>query len=95
MPTKSRRSPHTQAEEGAKPDILPAQCRAGRALVDLALNELARRAVVSRNVVASFESGVSTPSRDNLAALRGVLEEAGVEFTDGEAPGVRLRKGEA
>jgi hypothetical protein len=32
------------------------------------------------------------PTRNNLAAIQRVLEEAGVEFTNGDAPGVRPRK---
>jgi hypothetical protein len=31
------------------------------------------------------------PTRNNLAAIQRVLEEAGVEFTNGDAPGVRVR----
>jgi hypothetical protein len=30
---------------------------------------------------------------NNLAARTRVLEESGVEFTDGDQPGARLRKG--
>jgi hypothetical protein len=39
-----------------------------------------------------FEKGRRVPNRNNLAAIQRVLEEAAVEFTNGDAPGVRLRK---
>jgi hypothetical protein len=32
------------------------------------------------------------PTTNNLAAIQRALEEAGVEFTNGEQPGVRMRK---
>ena len=48
--------------------------------------------MVSRNVIIDFEKGRRVPNRNNLAAIQRVLEEAGVEFTNGDAPGVRLRK---
>ncbi len=53
---------------------------------------LADGAMVSRNVIIDFEKGRRVPNRNNLAAIQRVLEEAGVEFTNGDAPGVRLRK---
>jgi predicted transcriptional regulator len=73
--------------------ITPAQCRAARALVEMDQAVLARRAVVPRNVIVDFEKGSRIPLANNLAAITRVLEESGVEFTDGDQPGVRLRKG--
>ncbi len=74
--------------------ILPSQCRAARALLDMDHAELARRAVVSRDTITDFENGGRTPSAKNLAAIRAALETSGVIFIDenGEGPGVRLRK---
>ncbi|MEA2877055.1 MAG: hypothetical protein QOF14_2251 [Hyphomicrobiales bacterium] len=53
---------------------------------------LAEAAMVNRGVIIDFEKGRREPNRNNLAAIQRVLEEAGVEFTNGDAPGVRLRK---
>ena len=53
---------------------------------------LAEAAAVSRNVIIDFEKGRRVPGRNNLAAIKRALEDAGVEFTNGDAPGVRLRK---
>jgi len=72
--------------------ITPAQCRAARGLVEMDQAVLADGAMVSRNVIIDFEKGRRVPNRNNLAAIQRVLEEAGVEFTNGDAPGVRLRK---
>lgn len=71
--------------------ISPAQCRAARALLNISQSDLAARAQVARATVTDFERGSRTPTRANLAALTSALESAGVAFTDGEAPGVRLR----
>ena len=74
--------------------LLPSQCRAARALLDVDHAELARRAVVPRDAIADFENGSRTLSQDRIAAIRAALEAAGVIFIDenGEGPGVRLRK---
>jgi predicted transcriptional regulator len=75
--------------------IIPAQCRAARALIDMDKADLARKAVVSRNVIVDFERGSRTPLANNLAAIKRVLEESGVEFIaeNGGGPGVRPTKG--
>ena len=72
--------------------ISPAQCRAARGLIAMEQAVLAEAANVSRNVIIDFEKGRRVPGRNNLAAVQRVLEKAGVEFTNGDAPGVRLRK---
>jgi DNA-binding transcriptional regulator YiaG len=72
--------------------ISPAQCRAARGLIAMDQAVLAEAANVSRNVIIDFEKGRRVPTRNNLAAIQRVLEKAGVEFTNGDAPGVRPRK---
>ena len=71
--------------------ITPAQCRAARGLIELDQAHLAQRAHVSRNVIVDFEKGRRTPTVNNLAAIRAALEAVGVEFTNGDQPGVRMR----
>jgi transcriptional regulator with XRE-family HTH domain len=73
----------------------PAQSRAARALLDWSQETLAARASVSVTTLRNFERGASVPVTNNLAAIRTALETAGVEFTNGGAPGVRLRKASA
>ena len=74
--------------------ILPSQCRAARALIEMDQAELTRWAAVPLRVIAGFENGSLTPSANNLVAIRAALEAASVIFIDenGEGPGVRLRK---
>ena len=76
----------------APPTISAAQCRAGRALIEMDQGQLARRSVVSTDAIADFENGSRTPIESSLAAIRAALEFAGVIFIDGEEPGVKLRK---
>ncbi len=39
-----------------------------------------------------LEKGDGDPQRRTVDAIRAALEAAGVEFTDGETPGLRLKK---
>jgi transcriptional regulator with XRE-family HTH domain len=55
--------------------------------------ELAEAAGVSRSTVVDFERGIRIPHRNNLAAIRRVLESAGIEFTSEDGGiGVRLTR---
>jgi hypothetical protein len=65
---------------------------AARGLVDMDQRMLADGAMVTPGVIIDFEKERRVPTRNNLAAIQRVLEEAGVEFTNGDAPGVRLRR---
>jgi hypothetical protein len=70
--------------------MTPAQCRAARALINMALSDLAAAARVPPAIVWDLETGIAAPSEANVNALRRVFENAGVEFIEG---GVRVRKG--
>jgi hypothetical protein len=81
--------------------VTPDQMKAARALLGWSRTRLAAWSDTTSHVVTTFEqTGQVAPIRrnswpeqiDTLAALRGALEEAGVEFTDGAVPGVQLRK---
>jgi transcriptional regulator with XRE-family HTH domain len=69
--------------------ILPVQCRMARAALGLGIRELAAAAKVSIDTVARFERGDELKER-TIDALQRALEAAGVEFTNGAQPGVRL-----
>jgi len=69
--------------------IVPVQCRMARAALGLGVRELAAAAKVSIDTVARFERGDELKER-TIDALQRALEAAGVEFTDGDQPGVRL-----
>jgi transcriptional regulator with XRE-family HTH domain len=72
--------------------MTPEQCRAARGLKDWSQTKLAAEAKVGESTVRNFEAGRSIPVPNNLAAIRSALEAVGVEFTNGDQPGVRLRK---
>lgn len=74
--------------------ITPAQCRAGRALVEISREKLAQSSQVAVRTVTDFERGAREPIRNTLHALRQALENAGVEFIaeNGGGPGVRLKR---
>jgi transcriptional regulator with XRE-family HTH domain len=72
--------------------ISSAQCRAARALINMDQAVLAAAANVSRALIIDFEKGRRVPGHNNLTAIQRALEEAGVEFTNGNAPGARLKK---
>jgi ribosome-binding protein aMBF1 (putative translation factor) len=71
--------------------ISPAQCRAARGLVDLSQQELALAAKVGVVTVRQFEAGAAQPRNSTAEVIQRALEAAGVEFTNGDAPGVRLK----
>jgi transcriptional regulator with XRE-family HTH domain len=71
--------------------LLAVQCRMARAALGLGVRELAALAKVSIDTVVRFERGDELKER-TVDALRGALEAAGVEFTNGHQPGVRFAK---
>jgi ribosome-binding protein aMBF1 (putative translation factor) len=60
----------------------PEQCRAARAWLAWSQQDLADRAHVGLSTVKTFESGLRKPIANNLVALRGALEGAGMVFVD-------------
>jgi transcriptional regulator with XRE-family HTH domain len=68
--------------------VTSAQIRASRGLLDWTVGDLAERAGVPRNTLSNIETGAYAGAPETLAAIRRVLERAGVEFTNGDAPGV-------
>ncbi len=70
------------------------QIAAARALVGLTQAELAKKAKISVPTLKRMEAsdGPAAGLTNNVAAVRAALEAAGVEFTNGDQPGVKLRK---
>lgn len=64
--------------------MTPAQCSEARIL--------ARMSQAGLSGAAFVPPGRSMPSDDNLASMRMALENAGVEFINGDRLGVRLRE---
>lgn len=83
-----------KVSRGQKKKVTGAQIRAARAIVRWSASELAEQAQIGVMTVrrAEAEDGVPNLIPNNLDAIHRALEEAGVEFIDGELPGVRPRK---
>jgi transcriptional regulator with XRE-family HTH domain len=69
----------------------PRQIRAARALIGWSIADLARAAGISATGLQAIEAGKSDPKSSTLDAIRAALEAEGVEFTNGTAPGVRVK----
>jgi transcriptional regulator with XRE-family HTH domain len=69
--------------------LLPVQCRMARVALGLGVRELAAAARVSPDTVARFERGDELKDR-TVETLRQVFELAGIKFTNGDQPGLRL-----
>jgi DNA-binding transcriptional regulator YiaG len=74
--------------------ISPAQCRGGRALLDMTQPQLASIASVGLSTVVDFERQRRTVSEEAIRKMQAALENAGIQFIseNGGGPGVRLRR---
>jgi len=70
--------------------ITPSQVRGARGVLDWSQAELADAATVTLRTVQRFERGQGPPRRTTVLAIKRALESAGVEFTNGDEPGVKL-----
>jgi predicted transcriptional regulator len=61
-------------------------------MLGLTQADLAAKAGISKTALIAIEAGTSDPKASTLSAIQKALEAAGVEFTNGDQPGVRLRK---
>jgi transcriptional regulator with XRE-family HTH domain len=73
------------------PRMNPTQCRMARAALGIGVRELAALADVAVSTVSRFEAGQNVHTR-SVDSMRDALEKGGVEFTNDDQPGVKLRK---
>jgi len=66
--------------------------RMARAALRIGVRELAKMAKVAPMTISRLETGRSGGYAKTIDKIQRALEKAGVEFLDGDAPGVRLRK---
>jgi transcriptional regulator with XRE-family HTH domain len=71
--------------------ITSEQYRMARAALKLSVRDVATMANVSTNTLTRLENGEELKPR-TLEAIRNALEKAGVEFTNGDQPGVRMKR---
>jgi transcriptional regulator with XRE-family HTH domain len=65
-----------------------------RAAIGWGVRELAEKAGVTANTVTRIENGADA-KQSTIDALQRALEAAGIEFTNGDQPGVRLTRAAA
>jgi transcriptional regulator with XRE-family HTH domain len=75
-------------------EISGRQIAAARSLLGLSQGELARKAKIPTPTLKRMEArvGEAVGLINNVAAVRAILESAGIEFTNGDGPGVKLRQ---
>jgi transcriptional regulator with XRE-family HTH domain len=72
--------------------ITGAQTKAARLLLGWDLSKMAAETRLSGKTISVFENGRKRVSAATLAEMCYVLEQAGIEFTSGGEPRVKLRK---
>ena len=71
--------------------ILGRQLAAARSLLGWSQEQLALAADVTGQTIRNWESGQTMPRPSTVENVRRVIEDRGVEFTNGGAPGVRFK----
>jgi transcriptional regulator with XRE-family HTH domain len=72
--------------------VTSAQVRMARAALNWTVRDLAEATGLHRNTINNLEVGRYAGDPETLAIIEKVLTRAGIEFTNGDQPGVRLRK---
>jgi DNA-binding XRE family transcriptional regulator len=72
--------------------VTSAQVRMARAALNWTVRDLAEATGLHRNTINNIEVGRYSGDPKTLAIIEKTLIRAGVEFTNGDQPGVRLRK---
>ncbi|MEA2879214.1 MAG: hypothetical protein QOF14_4410 [Hyphomicrobiales bacterium] len=71
--------------------ITPDLCRAARGLLNWTQDDLSKESLVGKKTIADYERGTRTPYDRTIRDLRKAFEGAGIEFMNGDAPGLRLK----
>ena len=72
--------------------MIKGQWQAARALIGWSQSDLAEKVGVALLTIKRLEAGHAAVSDSVRARAQGALEAAGVEFTNGRRPGVRMRE---
>jgi DNA-binding LacI/PurR family transcriptional regulator len=67
------------------------QCRMARAALQIGIRDIAKMAKVAPGTISRLEAGEELKPR-TVEAIRHAFEKAGLAFTNGDEPGVKLRK---
>jgi len=72
--------------------MIPAQCRAARALLNWSQDDLVRHSGITKKTIADFERGATTPRSRTMKEIERALIDAGIEFLNDGSPGIRLAR---
>ena len=72
--------------------ILGRQLAAARSLLGWSQDQLALAADVGKQAIARWELGQTVPHESTIKRVVDAIEARGVEFTNGDQPGVRFKK---
>ena len=72
--------------------ILGNQVLAARGLLRWSQRQLAMASSVDEDTIAAWERGDREPRRDTVQRIIAAFDQFGVEFTNGDQPGVRFKK---
>jgi transcriptional regulator with XRE-family HTH domain len=72
--------------------ITAEQIRMARAALRLGVRDLAKLADLAPMTITRLENGRSGGYAETIRKVQAALEAEGIEFTNGDAPGVRLHK---
>jgi len=67
------------------------QVAAARSLLGWSLDQLSAASDVSKRAINRWEVGETVPHESTIKKIVKAIEERGVEFTNGGAPGVRFK----
>ena len=72
--------------------LTAAHVRGARGLLHWSLETLSERSGVAVKTINQWENGKQQPRESTREAIRKAFSEAGVSFTNGKSPGVRLER---
>lgn len=81
----------TAAYSNQEKFLTPGQSRAARGLLDWSQTRLAKEAGLGLSTVYDFETERREVSAASIGKMQTALEGAGIEFTNGKRPGVRIK----
>jgi DNA-binding XRE family transcriptional regulator len=88
----NRHNTQVQNKQVRNTQVHPIQVKMARAALGWSLGDLAKAAGIHRNTASNFENEIYAGEPENVERIRKALEKAGIEFTNGDGLGVRVKR---
>lgn len=75
--------------------LVAAHVAGARGMLKMSQKDLAEAAGVGESTIKDFETGKRLPRPESLQRIQEALERRGIEFSNGDEPGVKLRPSKA